>query len=184
MDINEDGKNLIDASAFVHPNVVMGSGNVIMEGVIIRDGVVIGNNNFFGAYCIIGDAPEKVGYFNKLFGVEIGNNNRFTKQVTIDSGTQRKTTIGNNNLLLKNSHVGHDALIYTGVILSCNSMVGGWCEVGVNCNIGLGAAIHQRVSVPGGIMLGMNSTITKKTELKEGMKYAGSPAKCIGENKR
>lgn len=184
MSIDDDPRNRVHSLAMIHANVIMGTGNVIMEGAIIREGVELGNNNYIGPYCIIGDMPEKVGFLNKPFGLVIGNNNVFTKQVTIDSGTQRKTTIGNNNLFLKNAHVGHDALIFTNVVLSCNSIIGGWCEVGNNCNIGLGAAVHQRVSVPKDIMLGINSTITKKTELKEGMKYVGSPARCISENIR
>lgn len=160
----------------------MGKGNVVSIGAIIGEGVVLGNNNYIGPCCIIGESPEKKGSFEKNAGVFIGDNNRFTKQVTIDAGTERPTIIGNNVLMLKNAHVGHDASIDDFVVLSCNAVVGGWANIGQRTNFGLGAVCHQRISVPHDVMLGMNSTITKKTELKPCRKYAGSPARDIGSN--
>src|SRR5688500_2432800 len=99
--IYENVKNQISATAFVHHNVIMGTGNVIREGAIICEGVRIGNNNYIGPGCIIGDYPEKIGYFHKFGIVEIGDGNRFTKQVTIDSGTDHVTTVENNVIMLK-----------------------------------------------------------------------------------
>lgn len=177
-------ENEIDGNSFVHHNVIIGTGNIICEGVIIRDGVQIGDNNYFGPYCIIGDFAEKHGYFDKLGKVLIGSNNRFTKQVTVDSSTEEVTIIKDNCIFLKNAHVGHDAYIHGDVILSCNSVVGGHTIVNKNCNLGLGAVIHQRLTIPENVMIGMNSTITKKTALQPGRKYAGSPARDIGSNER
>lgn len=176
--------NEIDPGATIHPQVKMGKGNIIRAGVVICEGVEIGDNNYFGPGCIIGDYPEKHGYFDKFGKVIIGNGNRFTKQVTIDSGTETPTVVVDNITMLKNSHLGHDAQVESGCVISCNAMVGGFCWIGPGCNLGLGSAVHQRIQVPEGIMLGMNSTITKKTVLMPGRKYVGSPAKDIGPNIR
>lgn len=176
--------NFISDFAFVDPSVLMGDNNTIMEGAIIRQNVVIGNNNYIGPYCIIGEMPEKIGFWDAYKGVKIGNGNRITKQVTIDSGSERKTVIGDNVIMLKNAHAGHDVLIFDNCVISCNVLVGGWCEVGRSCNIGLGAAIHQRIHIPEGCMIGMNSTVTKRSLLNPFRKYAGSPVKDIGENRR
>lgn len=183
-EIYEDKKNTIHHTAQVDPTAVIGEGNTIMEGVIIRAGVQIGDNNYIGPYCIIGDFPEKVGFFDKPGKVVIGSGNRFTKQVTIDAGTERPTIIKNNTIFLKNSHVGHDAHIRDGVTLSCNVCIGGFTEVGVRTNFGLGAVAHQRLIIPADCMVGMNATITKKTVMERGRKYVGSPAYDIGENKK
>ncbi len=180
----EDMENKISSYAFVHPNAILGTNNIILEGAIICEGVVLGDNNYIGPQCIIGDYPEKKGYFDKFGKVLIGNGNRFTKQVTIDSGTDGCTVIMDNTILLKNAHVGHDAKIANGVVLSCNVCIGGHTTVGENTNFGLGAVAHQRLSIPDNVMVGMNSTITKKTETKPGRKYAGSPARDIGSNIR
>jgi UDP-N-acetylglucosamine acyltransferase len=174
--------NDISDFAFVGPCVIMGDNNVVMEGAIIRDGVIMGDNNYVGPYCIIGDLPEKRGWFDKGKGVDIGDDNRFTKQVTIDAGTVNKTKIHNRVLMLKNAHVGHDAQISDNVVLSCNSAIGGWTDVGADCNFGLGAVAHQRLVIPENCMIGMNSTITKKSFLNAHHKYAGSPVREIGLN--
>lgn len=180
----EDMENVIDYGATVHHNVRMGKGNIIRAGAVICEGVELGDNNYIGPGCIIGDYPEKIGYFDKFGRVIIGNNNRFTKQVTIDSGTESTTIIENNTILLKNAHVGHDACIKSGVTLSCNVCIGGHTFVGEKTNFGLGAVAHQRLVIPPGCMVGMNSTITKKTAMEPGRKYAGSPARDIGSNIR
>ena len=157
-------------------------GNTIHPTAIIAYGVQIGKGNYIGPYCIIGEMPEKVGAFNIYGKVVIGDNNTFTKQVTIDSGSEGYTIVSNGCILLKNAHVGHDAIIHDNVTLSCNAMVGGHSVIGRYCNLGLGAAVHQRTELPEGCMVGMNSTITKRTPLLGYRKYAGTPARDIGPN--
>lgn len=157
-------------------------GNTIHATALIAEGVTMGKGNYIGPYCVIGYQPESRDHFN-IFGlVEIGDNNTFTKQVTIDSGTVGLTIIGNNCWFLKNAHVGHDATIDDHVTLACNAMVGGWSKIGEHSNLGLGAAVHQRVIIPKWVMVGMNSTITKTTDCQAFTKYAGSPARAIGDN--
>jgi UDP-N-acetylglucosamine acyltransferase len=182
--IYQYGENDVHPSAIIEAGAILGTGNTIKEGVIIRAGVQIGDNNHVGPYCIIGDNAEKVGFFNKPGLVIIGSGNRFTKQITIDAGTERPTIIKNNTILLKNAHVGHDAVIKDGVTLSCNVCIGGFTEVGDRTNFGLGAVAHQRLVIPSDIMVGMNTTITKKTHLEPNRKYVGSPARDMGENKK
>lgn len=181
-EIYESLKNEISSSAQIHHNVIIGNGNTICEGVVIREGVTIGDNNYFGPYCIIGDYAEKKGFFDKPGKVLIGDGNRFTKQVTIDAGTNDVTIVRSGITMLKNAHVGHDAYISDGVILSCNVCIGGHSIIGEKTNFGLGAVCHQRLEVPKNVMIGMNSTVTKKTTLEPGRKYAGSPARDIGQN--
>ncbi len=178
----EDITNYISPDARVHPNVIMGKGNRIMEGAIIREGVQLGDNNYIGPYCIIGDVPEKVGFWDKPGKVLIGSNNRFTKQVTIDAATDGLTIIKDNVIMLKNSHLGHDATLKDRVVLSCNVCIGGHTVVNQGCNFGLGAVAHQRLEIPEYTMVGMNSTITKRTMMQPGRKMAGSPARDIGSN--
>ena len=181
-DIYESDVNRISASASIHPNVILGKGNTIMEGVIIREGVQIGDNNYIGPYCIIGDPAEKSGYFDTPGKVVIGSGNRFTKQVTVDAGTESVTIVKNNVIMLKNTQVGHDAHIEDDTVLSCNVVIGGFTKVGKGCNFGLGSVAHQRLTIPDGVMIGMNSAVTKRTPLEAGRKYVGSPARDIGPN--
>ena len=160
-----------DSKVYIHPTVILGPD------------VEIGEGTYIGPYCIIGYPAEHKEYWNEDCGkVIIGKNCVITGHVTIDAGTTRPTHIMDNCWLLKHSHVGHDALIGPNSTISCGAKVGGHAGTGHNVNIGLNACIHQWIFVPEGCMVGMNSTITKKTPLQPFRKYAGSPARDIGPN--
>lgn len=179
----ESKKNKVSSFAHVHYNAIMGKGNEICEGAIIREGVIMGDNNYVGPYCIIGEMGESLNYIEKNTGkVVIGNNNRFFKQVTIDGGTAYKTILGNDCVLLKNSHVGHDAILHDNVRLSCNSSIGGHTIVGRRSSFGIGSVAHQRLQIPDDVFIGMNGVVVKKSKLHPGRVYAGLPVKDIGCN--
>lgn len=157
-------------------------GNEIDPTAQIYPGVQIGTGNIIGPYCIIGYPPEWKGHEDSVGKVVIGNNNRFTGLVTIDSGVVVNTTIGNGCYFMKHSHVGHDAQISDGVTVSCGAKIGGHCEVGDDVTIGLNAVIHQRKKIPEGCMIGMGAVITKGMHMTIYRKYAGNPARDIGSN--
>lgn len=157
---------------YIHPTAIIG------------ENVQIGENVYIGAYCIIGTAPEWKGKEWKDKGVIIYNGARLTGLVTVDSGAEQPTVIGRDCYLMKHSHVGHDAKLEDGVTLSCGAKVGGHSIIGKGTNIGLNAVIHQKLTVPPGCMIGASAFIGKKTEMKANAKYAGVPAKYIGENIR
>lgn len=156
----------------------------IHHTAIIYEGVEIGLGCYIGPYCVIGAPAEKVGCFDSMGKVVIGSGVRLEKQVTIDSGTERMTIIGPGCHLLKNAHVGHDAVLVGDNTLACNVCIGGFTEVGHGTNFGLGAVTHQRLVIPSGCMIGMNATITKTTKMREGYKYYGVPAREHGPNIR
>ena len=90
-------------------------GNFVHPTAIIGKNVQLGKNNYIGAYCIIGENAEHRGNWNTTPNkVIIGDNNVITGLVTIDGGME-ETIIGNNNFLMKHSHVGHDCIIHNHV---------------------------------------------------------------------
>lgn len=117
--------NKIHPTAIIHPKVRLGKNNIIEPFSVINQHVEIGDDNFFGPHCIIGDFAEDIKFHWKhAKGVIIGNKNRFTKQVTIDCGTDRDTVIKNNITILKNRHIGHDSIIDDNCSVRMNSIVG------------------------------------------------------------
>jgi UDP-N-acetylglucosamine acyltransferase len=154
----------------------------IHSTAIIGDNVTIEEDVFIGPYCVIGMPPEWKGKESNDFGVIIGKGTRLTGMVTIDSGAEHTTQIGENCYLMKHSHVGHDAVLCNGVTLSCGAKIGGHTIVGNNCNIGLNAVIHQKQIIAEGCMIGMGAVITKKLITTPNMKYVGNPARLLGEN--
>jgi UDP-N-acetylglucosamine acyltransferase len=163
----------------------MRKANFIHPSAVIGDNVDLGEGNYIGPLCIIGYPAEHRKYWGKPLGtVVIGNNNIFTGLVTIDAGTEKETIIGNNNMFLKHSHVGHDAVVGNNVTVSCGAKIGGHAVINNKVNIGLNACIHQFVVVAEGVMIGMCAAVTKKLLIEPYRKYAGVPAKDIGSNEQ
>ena len=157
---------------FIHPTAIIGAN------------VEIGSNNYFGPYCLIGEAPEHRDHFQTKGRVVIGSDNIFTGMLTIDSSTNpdTPTTIGNKCFLMKQTHVGHDAQLGNFVYISPGARVGGHAEIADLCNLGMNSSIHQWVQVPVGCMIGQGSAVIKSSKLLEYGVYAGTPVKWIRPN--
>lgn len=158
--------------SYIHPTALIGPN------------VSIGENCYIGPYCIIGFKAEHKAHWDKEEGeVVIGDNVTLTGHVTIDASTgDMPTYIGNGVWMLKHSHVGHDCWIGNDVTISCGAKIGGHTIIKSKCNIGLNAVIHQKQEITIGCMIGMGSVVTKKLITEPFKKYAGNPAKEIGDN--
>ena len=158
--------------SYIHPTALIGPN------------VSIGENCYIGPYCIIGFKAEHKAYWDQPEGdVVIGDNVTLTGHVTIDASTgDQPTYIGDGVWMLKHSHVGHDCWIGNGVTISCGAKIGGHTVIRSKCNIGLNAVIHQKQDIAVGCMIGMGAVVTKKLISKDFKKYAGNPAKEIGDN--
>jgi UDP-N-acetylglucosamine acyltransferase len=175
--------NNIHPTAIIHPSVKMGAHNYIGPFAILEENVVIGDYNYIGPQCIIGDTGESINFFSlEKKGVIIGNNNRFTKQVTIDSGTVNPTVIKDNTLWLKNAHAGHDVIAENGVQVRCNAIIGGHVTLCENSKIYLSAIVHPRLTLPSNCIIGMGAVVVKKTELIGNGVYIGNPARLLRIN--
>ena len=155
--------------------------NFIHPTAIIGENVILGDNNYIRAYCIIGDPAEPKKFWNEQKGkVYIGDNNIITGLVTIDAGTKDITFIGNNCFIMKHAHIGHDCMIKDNVTISCGAKIGGHSIIKNNSNIGLNAVLHQFSIIEQGCMIGASAFF--KGQSKEYSKYAGVPAKYLSPN--
>jgi UDP-N-acetylglucosamine acyltransferase len=157
--------------------------NFIHPTAIIGDNVILGDNNYIGAFCIIGDPAEHKKYWGQEKGkVIIGNNNIITGLVTIDAGTEVPTIIEDGCFIMKHAHIGHDCRIMNNVTISCGAKIGGHSIIGEGSNIGLNAVLHQFSIIKKGCMIGASAFF--KGESEPEMKYAGVPARKLGSNIR
>jgi UDP-N-acetylglucosamine acyltransferase len=175
---------ITDASriAISYPKTKVGANTFIHPTAIIADNVVIGDNCYIGPYCLIGEPAEWKGRENESKGVIICNNVRITGHVTIDSGVEDKTRIGDNCYIMKGVHIGHDVYIENSCTISCHALIGGHVFIERDTNIGLGAIVHQKVQIPKECMIGMGTVVTKKTEMQSYSKYVGNPARYLSPN--
>ena len=155
--------------------------NFIHPTAIIGENVILGDNNYIGAYCIIGDPAEHKKFWGQEKGkVIIGDNNIITGFVTIDAGTEYDTFIRNNCFIMKHAHIGHDCRILDNVTISCGAKIGGHSIIKEYSNIGLNAVLHQFSIIEQGCMIGASAFF--KGQTKEFSKYAGVPAKYLSPN--
>lgn len=156
--------------------------NYIHPTAIIGDNVILGDNNYIGAYCIIGEKAEHKKFWDNPTGkVWIGDNNIITGLVTIDAGTLEETFIAHNCFIMKHAHIGHDCRILSGVTISCGAKIGGHSIIEQRSNIGLNAVLHQFSHIKEGCMIGASAFFKGQSE--PFTKYAGVPARKLGENK-
>ena len=145
-------------------NVEIGKNNKLISHVSILGNTKISNENTFFPFTSIGSEPQDLKYENELSFVEIGNNNTFRENVTVNLGTQGgglKTKIHNNCLFMVGSHIAHDCLISSNVILANNATLAGHVEIDANAIIGGNSAIHQFVRIGKYAMIGGMSGVEK-----------------------
>lgn len=176
--------NFIHPTAIIEEGACIGHNNYIGPYCVIYKNTTIGNYNRFESHCVVGSLPEHKLYFTEGcgFGVKIGDNNVIREFTTINIGTVRDTVIGNNNIMLRGSHCGHDCVIENNVTISCNVLLGGHSYVMKGANMALGSICHQYSIIGAYAMVGMNSTVTKSTPILPGKIYVGSPSIYLKDN--
>lgn len=139
----------------VGPDVTIGAGTRLLSHVVIGGRTTIGTGNIFHPHAVIGGPPQDLSYKGELTGLEIGNGNSFREAVTINTGTRKGaaifgdgiTRIGNENLLMVNTHVGHDAQIGSNCVLANNVMIAGHIIIGDRVILNGGVGINAFVSI-------------------------------------
>ncbi|MCJ8520542.1 UDP-N-acetylglucosamine acyltransferase [Pseudorhizobium tarimense] len=160
----------IASSARIHPLAVVDDGAVIGENVsigpfctvgpevVLKDDVQlvshavvngkteIGRGSKIHPMAVIGGVSQSLHEAGADSTLTIGENCTMREGVTINTGTVGgggKTVVGNNCLLLANSHVAHDCILGSGIIMSNNVMLAGHVKVGDHAILGGGCAVHQ-----------------------------------------
>ena len=158
---------IVDTTASVHPNAQINKGVVIEKGAIIGPDVIIDSGTYIGPNSVI-QGKTSIGKNNKIFpnvflGLEpqdlkykganteviIGDNNTFRECVTVNRATNKgeKTVIGNQNLLMAYTHIGHNCELGNKVILSNSVQVAGHVKIDDQAIIGGCLGIHQFVHI-------------------------------------
>ncbi len=139
----------IAQGAIVGPNVILGKGTVVGPNVVIEGKTKIGKNNRIFPNVFIGLEPQDLKYQGAPTEVIIGDNNTLRECVTINKATNEgeKTIIGNNNLLMAYTHIGHNCELGNGIVLSNSVQIAGHVIVEDKAIIGGCLGIHQFVHI-------------------------------------
>ena len=147
---------IISQGAIVGPHVTIGKGTEIGPNAVITGRTKIGINNKVFPNVFIGLDPQDLKYKGAFTEVIIGDNNTFRECVTINKATAEgeKTIIGNNNLLMAYSHIGHNCELANGIVLSNSVQVAGHVKIEEKAIIGGCLGIHQFVHIGYMAMIG------------------------------
>tara|TARA_Y100000589_G_scaffold323020_1_gene356916 strand:+ start:9092 stop:9934 length:843 start_codon:yes stop_codon:yes gene_type:complete len=139
----------VGSGAIIGPDVVIGSGTIIGPNSIIKGKTKLGKNNHIYPNVFLGFEPQDLKYKGAPTEVIIGDNNTFRECVTINKATYEgeKTIIGNNNLLMAYTHIGHNCILGDGIILSNGVQVAGHVLIEDRAIIGGCLGVHQFVHI-------------------------------------
>ncbi|AGA27959.1 acyl-ACP--UDP-N-acetylglucosamine O-acyltransferase [Singulisphaera acidiphila] len=167
---------ILDPQAEIAPDVQIGPYSIIEGPVRIGPGCVIeghvalsgplemGRDNFVGHGAVLGKSPQHKGYQGEQTWLRIGDGNVFREQVTVHRGTEQgggETRIGDRNLFMVGSHLGHDCRVGDGCTLINGALVAGHVVLQDHCILSGHSAVQQRVRIGRLAMIGGLGSTTK-----------------------
>ncbi|HND53013.1 MAG TPA: acyl-ACP--UDP-N-acetylglucosamine O-acyltransferase [Pirellulaceae bacterium] len=162
---------------------VLGDGCSIASRAVIKTNTVLGCNNEVGEGSVIGGKPQHAKVGNIYGASRIGDNNRFRENCTVHSALEQGkfTQVGDNNLLMVNAHVGHDATVGNNAIIVNNVMLGGHAIVEDRAYLGGGSAVHQFCRVGQMAMIGGQAHIVQ--DVPPFVTVDGGTSRIVGLNR-
>ena len=174
---------VIDQGAIIGSEVILGAGTKVGPNSVIQGKTTIGKNNKIYPQVFIGLDPQDLKYRGAPTEVIIGDNNTFRECATINKATNEgeKTIIGNNNLLMAYTHIGHNCELGNSIVLSNSVQVAGHVKIDDYAIVGGCLGIHQFVHIGYLAMIGGMTRVTK--DVPPFCLAEGHPAKLRGLNR-
>jgi UDP-N-acetylglucosamine acyltransferase len=169
-----------DTTDFYNSEWINLDGNWIHKTAIVHNNVKLGKGNTIGAYAVIGGNGEIRGVKQGAFKgtVVIGDNNVISELVTIQRPfTDTCTKIGNNNLIMAHSHIGHDVQIGDDCEICTGTILGGYAIIENKVKLKLGVTVRNRKKIESGALVGLGSVVVK--DIASGETVVGNPAKQL-----
>jgi UDP-N-acetylglucosamine acyltransferase len=185
----------IDARAVISPTAQLADDVEVGPFAVIGDNVVIGPRCWIGPHAVVngpttlgadnrvfqfaslGDAPQDKKYKGEPTRLEIGDRNVFREYCTVNRGTvtgNGVTRLGDDNMLLAYTHVGHDCTLGNHIVLSNLVMLGGHVELGDWVIMSGYAGAHQFSKIGAHAFIGNNTAVTR--DVPPYVLAAGHPA--------
>ena len=172
----------IEPYAVIGSQVSIGANTVVGSHAIIDGFTTIGKDNQIFPGAAIGLEPQDLKYQGANSRVIIGDRNRIREYVTINRATAEgeATMIGDDNLLMAYSHVGHNCIIDNEVVIANSVAIAGHVHIESMAVISGVLGIHQFVHIGSMAMVGGMSRINR--DVPPYMTIEGNPAKVRSLN--
>ena len=106
----------------------------------------IGSDNQVHTGAVLGGPPQDKTFKGEPTTLTMGNGNVVREYVTVNRGTVKgggKTIVGDRNLLMACSHIGHDCRIGNDIILANAVLIAGHVQIGDRCVLAGAVACHH-----------------------------------------
>ncbi len=149
--------------AVVGPHVQVGDRTTIGAHAVLDGHTTVGAANRIFQFASVGTEPQDLKYRGEPSRLVIGDRNIIREFATLNPGTAgggMLTAIGDDNLFMNYSHVGHDSRIGNRCILANSSALAGHVTLEDFVFVGGLAAVHQFVCIGESALLGGGAMVT------------------------
>jgi UDP-N-acetylglucosamine acyltransferase len=140
----------IEAYAVIGPHVRIGAGTHIGPHAVVEGRTTLGARNRIFQFASVGAVPQDLKYRGEASTLEVGDDNIVREYASLNPGTAgggMVTRVGSGCLLMVSSHVAHDCIVGSNVILANGAALGGHVRVDDWGIVGGLAGVHQYVRV-------------------------------------
>jgi UDP-N-acetylglucosamine acyltransferase len=174
---------VVGPHAVVGARVAVGEGTEIGGGAHVLGPTRLGRGNRVFPHACVGFDPQDLKYRGEEVFLEVGDGNHFREFSTVHRGTAGGggvTRIGDRNLFMAYSHVGHDARVGSRTVFVNGATLAGHVEVQDDATIGAFSAVHQFCRVGRHAYVGGYTVVTM--DALPFAKTVGIKASCYGLN--
>lgn len=194
---------MIDPTALVHPDALIGSDVEIGPYCVIGEAVSIGKSTRIGSHVVL-KGPARIGEHNRIYQfssigddpqdkkyqgeaeslLEIGDGNTIREYCSINRGTKGGggvTKIGNNNWIMAYVHIAHDCHIGDDNIFANNATLAGHVNIHNHVILGGFTGVHQFCTIGSYSFTAISTVVVK--DVPPYLIVSGNTAKPKGLNK-
>jgi UDP-N-acetylglucosamine acyltransferase len=148
--------------AVVGAQVRLGRDVELKSHAVVDGNTEIGDGTVIFPFASIGHVPQDLKYRGEKTSLVIGARNRIREHATMNPGTAGgggETRVGDDNLFMMSTHIGHDCRLGSRIVMANNATLGGHVAVGDNVVIGGLAGVHQFCRIGQGAMIGFLAAV-------------------------
>jgi len=154
----------IEAYVILGPKVRIGRGTRVGPHTVIDGRTTIGCDNQIFHHASVGAVPQDLKYRGEDSELIIGNQNVIREFATLHIGTSAGgmvTRVGDQNLLMNFSHVAHDSLLGSHIVVANGAQLAGHVVLEDYVIVGALVGIHQFVKIGESAILGAGAMVSQ-----------------------
>lgn len=174
---------IVGPCALIDDDVYIGEGSRIDAFASVKRYTRMGRNNHVFSYAMVGEVPQDLKFHGEESWLEIGDNNNIREFATLHRGTEgggSLTRVGDNCLLMAYTHIAHDCILGSSIVMSNNASLAGHVHVDDYAIIGGLSGVHQFCRIGTHAFVGGTTGIGK--DLPPYLMAVGERADITGPN--